>query len=106
MLVVMYALTRNLFRVGFEWSRLARLIALLAGIAVAGELLLPTHGAAGLLERIAALALVAPALWLTRFFTPVEIGRARELLARALRVARGAPPAQEQPLGAFDEGPV
>ena len=106
MLVVMYALTRNLFRVGFEWSRLARLIALLGGIAVAGELLLPTHGAAGLLERIAVLALVAPALWMTRFFTPIEIARAGALLRRALRVARNAPPAQEQPLGAFDEGPV
>jgi O-antigen/teichoic acid export membrane protein len=106
MLVVMYALTRNLFRVGFEWSRLGRLIGLLAGIAVAGELLLPSHGAAGLLERIAAFALIAPGLWLTRFFTPIEVQRARQLLRRALRLARGAPPELEQPLGAFDEGPV
>ena len=106
MLIVMYALTRNLFRVGFEWSRLARLVTIMAGIAVAGELLLPTHGAAGLFERIAALALVVPALWGVGFFTPVELRRARELARRSLRLARSAPAAQEQPLGAFDEGPV
>jgi O-antigen/teichoic acid export membrane protein len=106
MVGVMYALTRALFRVGFEWSRLARLVGVLAGIAVAGELTLPTHGAAGLLERIAALALAVPALWAVRFFTPVELRSARELAQRALRIARAAPAAQEQPLGAFDEGPV
>jgi O-antigen/teichoic acid export membrane protein len=106
MLIVMYWLTRSLFRVGFEWSRLARLVLLLGGVAVAGELLLPTHGLAGLLERLVALALVPPALWALRFFTPREVARGRELLRRALRAARSAPAGTEQALGAFDEGPV
>ena len=43
MLVVMYLLTRSLFRVGFQWRRLAQLAAILAGVAVSGELLLPTQ---------------------------------------------------------------
>ncbi len=42
MIVVIYLLTRSLFTVGFEWRRLAQLVAVLAGVAVAGELLLPT----------------------------------------------------------------
>ena len=40
----MYLLTRSLFKVGFEWPRLAKLAAILAGVAVSGELLLPTEG--------------------------------------------------------------
>ena len=47
MLLVMYLLTRSLFKVGFEWLRLAKLAAILAGVAVSGELLLPTAGFAG-----------------------------------------------------------
>ena len=89
MLVVMYLLTRNLFRVGFEWSRLLRLVLVLAGFAVAGELLLPTHGAAGLLERAGVAALTIPALRLVGFFTPAELRRAGALARRALRAARG-----------------
>ncbi len=56
MLVVMYALTRGLFRVGFEWLRLAKLATVLAGVAVSGELVLPDHGLLGLLARAAWLA--------------------------------------------------
>ena len=48
MLAVMYLLTRGLFKVGFEWARLALLAAILAGVAVSGELLLPTDGFGGL----------------------------------------------------------
>ncbi len=53
MLAVIYALTRSLFRVGFEWRRLAQLVAIFGGVAVSGELLLPDRGALGLLTRIA-----------------------------------------------------
>jgi O-antigen/teichoic acid export membrane protein len=45
MLLVMYTVTRGLFPVGFEWGRLGRLVAILGGVAVSGELLLPTNGA-------------------------------------------------------------
>ena len=48
MLVVMWALTRNLFPVAFEWGRLAAFVLVAGGIAAAGELLLPTDGVVGL----------------------------------------------------------
>ena len=89
MLAVMYALTRSLFAVGFEWRRLAQLTAILAGVAVSGELLLPTHGIAGLALRAAWLALVPAALLATRFFHPHERVQARALVADGRRrVAR------------------
>jgi O-antigen/teichoic acid export membrane protein len=85
MLVVMYLLTRGLFKVGFQWRRLAQLTAVLAGVAVTGELLLPTHGLAGLILRAAWLALVPAALLLTRFFAPHELAGARALVADGRR---------------------
>jgi len=80
MLAVMYALTRSLFRVGFEWTRLALLVLILGGVAVSGELLLPRNGAAGLGLRVAWLGLVPAALLLTRFFHPHERDGARALV--------------------------
>ena len=53
MLLVMHLLTRRLFAVGFEWRRLAQLTAILAGVAVSGELLLPTSGFDGIVLRVA-----------------------------------------------------
>ena len=85
MLLVMYMLTRDLFRVGFQWRRLAQLGAILAGVAISGELLLPTHGLAGLVLRGAWLALVPALLLLTRFFAPHERDQARALLADGRR---------------------
>jgi O-antigen/teichoic acid export membrane protein len=85
MLAVMYALTRRLFRVGFEWRRLAQLAAILAAVAVSGELALPDHGLAGLALRVAWLALVPAALALTRFFHAHELAQARALLVDARR---------------------
>jgi O-antigen/teichoic acid export membrane protein len=81
MLGVIYLLTRSLFRVGFEWRRLAQLTAILAGVAVSGELLLPTHGFAGLALRAAWLALVPALLLLTRFVHPHERDQFGALLA-------------------------
>jgi O-antigen/teichoic acid export membrane protein len=88
MLAVMYALTRSLFRVGFEWRRLAQLVLILGGVAVSGELLLSTHGLAGLAERIAWLALVPLALMATRFFHPHELAGARALAVDGRRRVR------------------
>jgi O-antigen/teichoic acid export membrane protein len=85
MLVVMYALTRNLFKVGFEWRRLGLLVAIFTGVAVSGELLLPSDGFAGLALRVAWLALVPAALLLTRFFHPHELAQARALAADGAR---------------------
>jgi O-antigen/teichoic acid export membrane protein len=80
MVAVMYLLTRRLFEVGFEWRRLGQLVLILAGVAVSGELLLPTHGLAGLLLRAAWLALVPALLLLTRFFHPHEREQVRALV--------------------------
>ncbi len=88
MLGVMYVLTRGLFRVGFEWRRLAQLVAILAAVAVSGELLLPTHGLAGFATRAAWLLLVPVALIGTHFFHPHELTGARALLVEGRRRAR------------------
>jgi O-antigen/teichoic acid export membrane protein len=85
MLVVMYSLTRNLFRVGFQWRRLAQLTAIFAAVAVSGELLLPTSGFAGLVLRAAWLGLVPALLLGTKFFAPHEWDQARALVSDSRR---------------------
>jgi O-antigen/teichoic acid export membrane protein len=85
MVAVMHLLTRGVFAVEFEWGRLAQVSAILAGVAVSGELLLPTAGLLGLLARIAWLALIPALLLLTRFVAPNERARARALAADARR---------------------
>jgi len=87
MLILMYALTRDLFAVSFQWARLVQLVVVIGGIAVAGELLLPDSGAAGFVARLAAWAAIPLALAAVRFFRPEELARLRGLAAR-LRPAR------------------
>jgi O-antigen/teichoic acid export membrane protein len=82
MLGVMHLLTRRLFEVTFEWRRLAHLVLVIGGIAVVGELVLPTYGAVGLLSRIAAFLAIVPALYLTGFAHPEEVGNLRRVLGR------------------------
>jgi O-antigen/teichoic acid export membrane protein len=85
MLLVMYLLTRRLFAVPYQWRRLAQATAILAGVAVSGELLLPTSGFAGIALRALWLALVPILLLLTRFFDADERVQARALVADASR---------------------
>ncbi len=85
MLAIMHLLTRRLFPVAFEWRRLAQLTTIFAGVAVSGELLLPTHGFAGLALRVLWLALVPALLLATRFFRPHEREQARALVIDARR---------------------
>jgi O-antigen/teichoic acid export membrane protein len=66
---VLHVLTRRLFVVPFEWGRLTRAILVLATLGLAGELLLPTHGAVGLVTRFAVLCLAPPALLAVRVVT-------------------------------------
>jgi len=54
----------------------------IGGITVAGELLLPTAGAAGFVERAAVLSAIPLALLATGFFGPAERARMRQLLQR------------------------
>jgi O-antigen/teichoic acid export membrane protein len=105
MLVVMYLLTRGLFKVGFEWRRLIQLAAILTGVALSGELLLPTHGLGGLLLRVAWLALAPALLLLTRFFHPHESEQARALIDDARRRVR-AFRARHGDVDAYAEDPL
>lgn len=75
MLVALRLLTRGVFDVPFEWGKIARLVIVAGGIALAGELLLPESGAGGFAARTAALALIGPALVLARVVTPAELRR-------------------------------
>jgi len=90
MLVAMRLLTRRLFRVDFEWTRIAQLALVLGGLSGAGELLLPTSGAAGFVSR-ALLALALPlVLGLTGFYRPEERALLRTLPSRLRGAARAA----------------
>ena len=80
MLAVIHLLTRRLFRVPFEWGRMAVIAAVLAGVAVAGELGLPDHGPAGFVLRLAAWGLVP--LLLAPLATRDERALVRRVLAR------------------------
>jgi O-antigen/teichoic acid export membrane protein len=62
MLVAIHLLTRRLFAVPFAWGRMAAISAVLAAIAVGGELLLPTDGPGGLASRCLLVALIPLAL--------------------------------------------
>lgn len=85
MVVVMHLLTRGVFAVDFQWRRLAQLAAILGGVAVSGELLLPTAGFAGLVLRALWLALIPALLLATHFFAPNEREQARAIVADARR---------------------
>ncbi len=72
MLTVMRVLTRKMFEVGFEWTRLAHFALVAGGISIVGNLLLATSGLGGLFSRLAVFALIPIALWATRFVRPDE----------------------------------
>jgi hypothetical protein len=89
MLLVMHLLTRRLFTVAFEWRRLAQVVLVLGGIAVAGDLLLPTHGLGGFVSPAAAFAAIPLILLATGFAHLQELSQARTLLARLRRAPAG-----------------
>jgi O-antigen/teichoic acid export membrane protein len=85
MIAIMHLLTRRVFAVQFQWLRLAQLTAILALVAVSGDLLLPTAGAGGLLTRVAWLALAPGLLLVTRFVSPHEWAQVRALASEGRR---------------------
>jgi O-antigen/teichoic acid export membrane protein len=104
-LVLMYAFTQRLFPVPYEWRRIALIVGVAAALVAAGELLLPTEGAMGLLARGALWLSYPLVLWAARFLSPEE----RHTIARLLRPSavlerlrelRAAPP---EPAVAADE---
>jgi O-antigen/teichoic acid export membrane protein len=89
MLLVIYWLTRSIFKVGFEWGRLARLLAVLITVSVAGELALPTSGAGGFLLRGLAWCTILPLLAASGFFSPAERAWIAALAGRIRQRGRG-----------------
>jgi O-antigen/teichoic acid export membrane protein len=95
-LALMYAFTQRLFPVPYEWGRLARVLLTATALIAAGELLLPTSGAAGLLGRTLLWLLYPLALLAIGFFTEGErrwlagLRHPDELIRRA-RAFRPAP---------------
>jgi len=81
MLAVIYALTRRVFTVGFEWGRLVRLLIVLAGVGAAGDVLLPTGGLGGFVSRAAAFLAIGPLLVASGFVRRGEWEQARSLVA-------------------------
>lgn len=77
---LMYFFAQRVFPIPWQLGRLAVVIGSGAGIVAAGELLLPTEGAAGLLSRALLWLAYLPILW----FGAVERGE-RETVMRLLR---------------------
>jgi hypothetical protein len=65
----------------------------MGGVSVAGDLLLPTHGAVGLLTRVLAFLAIPVVLYGMRFAHEEELAQVRLLLARIRRGPR--PPAED-----------
>jgi O-antigen/teichoic acid export membrane protein len=92
MLTALHLLTRRLFPVAFEWGRLIHAVVIIGGLTVAGELTLPTDGAAGFLSRLAVLVAIPFALWVTGFLRRGERERLVALIvAFRARVRRSDP---------------
>jgi O-antigen/teichoic acid export membrane protein len=91
MLCVMHLLTRRAFAVAFEWRRLAHLAVVAGGLSVAGDLLLPPHGALGFLTRAAALLAIPGVLLATGFVHEQELAGLRGAIARGRRGAASEP---------------
>jgi O-antigen/teichoic acid export membrane protein len=71
-LALMYVFTQRLFPVPYQWGRLARVVLTAAVLVGAGELLMPTSGAPGLLGRAALFVAYPLVLFASGFFTPGE----------------------------------
>jgi O-antigen/teichoic acid export membrane protein len=83
---LMYVFTQRLFPVPYEWGRLALATGVAAALIAAGELLLPTEGALGLLGRTALWLSFPLLLHMLGFLSDPERKRLRELRARALEL--------------------
>ncbi len=93
-LALMYGFTQRLFPVPYQWGRLTRVVLTAAVLVGAGELLMPTSGALGLLGRALLFVAYPLALFASGFFTPGErvwlarLRRPGELLASFQRLRR------------------
>ena len=99
-LVLMYVFTQRLFRVPYEWLRLGQLALLAAVLVLAGELLLPTEGFAGLAGRTIVWLTFPLLLYATGFLRDEErravaANLSPSAIREALRRLRESPPPPE-----------
>jgi O-antigen/teichoic acid export membrane protein len=78
-LILMLVFTQRLFPVPWQWARLAAIVGFSTVVVVAGELLLPTEGAVGLLSRAAHWLALLPLLWFGGAVSAAERKTVREL---------------------------
>jgi O-antigen/teichoic acid export membrane protein len=78
-LILMLVFTQRLFPVPWQWARLAAIVGFSTVVVVAGELLLPTEGAVGLLSRAALWLALLPLLWFGGAVSAAERKTVREL---------------------------
>ena len=89
MLGVMHLLIRRAFPVSFQWRRLAQLAVVMGGLAVGGDLLLPTSGFDGFATRALVFVAIGPVLWVTGFVHRAELDQGLVML-RGLRARIGS----------------
>jgi O-antigen/teichoic acid export membrane protein len=89
MLGVMHVLIRRAFPVSFEWRRLTQLVVVMGGLAVAGDMLLPTSGFGGFAARALVFLAIPPVLWASGFVHRAELDQGLAML-RGLRARMGA----------------
>ena len=88
MLVVIFALTRRLLPIAFEWRRLVTAVALMAGVAALGELALPASGFDGFALRSGLLLCLCASFVATGVVTPKEVSMMRRNSARSRGTVR------------------
>jgi hypothetical protein len=104
-LVIMYVFTQRLFAVPYEWLRLGQAVGLAAILVLIGELLTPTDGFDGLVERTALWFAYPLLLWVTGFLNDEERAAAGRVLSPAtvrsalagLRAAPADGPSEPEP---------
>jgi O-antigen/teichoic acid export membrane protein len=100
-LVLMYVFTQRLFKVPYEWARLAQAVGLAALLVALGEVFLPTSGIGGLAGRTALWLAYPLLLWFSGFLNDEEREAARRVLSpatvrAALSNLREAPPPEPE----------
>src|SRR5215208_3054624 len=108
-LVLMYVFTQRLFKVPYEWLRLAQATGLAVVLVAMGELLLPTSGIGGLAGRTALWLAYPLLLWFSGFLNDEEREAAGRVLSpsyvkAALANLRDAPEEESPEEESEDEG--
>jgi O-antigen/teichoic acid export membrane protein len=80
-IVLIYGVSRRIFPIPWQWGRLAVIAGAGAVLVAAGDLLLPTEGAAGFLSRLGVFALYPVILWFGGAINREERAQVRALIS-------------------------